>query len=152
MTHSPQPDADPVYHETSPDPKPDHTTDQAQQAADPAGDREGSHDQATGRTGREDEANHGQDDSAPELETVTLSRPPRVFALYRPEQVKERPEEGIAWWVLEVPDGSAYVLSADSSHHTLVSSQSLEHVERFWAPRANTDLVAITGPTPDTTT
>jgi hypothetical protein len=78
------------------------------------------------------------------LDTVAVAQPPLVFALYRPEQVKTRPEEGIAAWVLAVP-GSVYVLSADDGGGNLVHTQSLERVEQFWAPMMAADLVGVTG-------
>lgn len=120
MTHSHEPDAHPVYHAGDDNPKPD-----------------GKPSRVNGVRQRETVALG--------YETVALAEPPRVFALYRPEQVEDRPEEGIAWWVLEVPGGSVYVLSATSGDHTLISSHSLERVERFWAPRVDADLVAVTG-------
>ncbi len=70
---------------------------------------------------------------------VILDQTPRIFALYREEDVVDRPEEGVVGWVFALPTGNAVVVrqDGDGSFGHVVVSPSIERVALLWAQVAD---------------
>lgn len=81
--------------------------------------------------------------------SVRVDAVPQVYALYRADDWFEDSDDptsgqtGVVAWVFALPDGKAYVISAESGQRQICVSQSLEHVARFWAANFGADLVAV---------